>query len=93
MSFGESISSAGFIQKIINVDLDVRINRVYPQRNTTPEGSRGHQKAIHERRPQVDDRWGRPLGLTCQLSVPMSVLHRLRVCIYAILSSRFDPRA
>jgi hypothetical protein len=30
MSFGESVISAGFNQKTVKVDLDVRINRAYP---------------------------------------------------------------
>ena len=32
MSFGESIFSAGFIQKTIKADQDVRLNHTYPQR-------------------------------------------------------------
>ena len=32
-SFGESVISAGFIQKTVKVDQHVRFNRVYPQRN------------------------------------------------------------
>ena len=43
MSFGESVFSAGFIQKTVKVDLDVRLNRVYPQRN-------GHQKTLEDSR-------------------------------------------
>ena len=31
-SFGESVFSTGFIQKTVKVDLDVRLNRAYPQR-------------------------------------------------------------
>ena len=30
MSFVESVFSAGFIQKTVKVDLDVRLNRAYP---------------------------------------------------------------
>ena len=41
MSFGESIFSAGFIQKTVKVDLYVRFNRAYPQRN-------GHQKTLED---------------------------------------------
>ena len=45
MSFGESVFSIGFIYKTIKVDLDVRLNRAYPQRKQpqkVPEDSRGH---------------------------------------------------
>jgi hypothetical protein len=45
MSFDESMFSAGFIQKTAKVDLDVRINRIYPwqkQPQKVPEDSRGH---------------------------------------------------
>ena len=41
MSFGESVFSAGFIQKTIKVDLHVRFNRAYPQRNR-------HQKTLED---------------------------------------------
>jgi hypothetical protein len=41
MSFGESIFSVGFIQNTIKVDLDVRINHVYPPRNR-------HQKTLED---------------------------------------------
>ena len=43
MSFGESVFSAMFIQKTIKVDLHVRFNRTYPQRN-------GHQKNLEDSR-------------------------------------------
>ena len=43
MSFGESVISVGFIQKTIKVDLDVRVNHAYPQRN-------GHQKTLEDSR-------------------------------------------
>ena len=45
MSFGESIFSVGFIQKTIKADLDVRLNRAYPQQKQPQkvlEDSRGH---------------------------------------------------
>ena len=42
-SFGESVFSAGFIQKTIKVDLHVRFNYAYPQRN-------GHQKVPEDLR-------------------------------------------
>ena len=49
MSFGESMISAGFIQKTIKVDLDVRVNRTYPQRN-------GHQKTREDSTPRRSPR-------------------------------------
>ena len=61
MSFGESMISAGFIQKTVKVYLDVRVNRAYPQRNghrKTLEDSRGlHAEAEPEGLP---DGAGRP---------------------------------
>jgi hypothetical protein len=52
MSFGESVFSAGFIQKTIKVDLDVKLNRPYPQWKQTkkvPEYSRGlHTEVVGE---------------------------------------------
>ena len=41
MSFGESVFSAGFIQKTVKVDLHVRFNCAYQQRN-------GHQKTLED---------------------------------------------
>jgi hypothetical protein len=64
---------------------------------TTLEGSRGHQKPNHQRRQRDDARphlqasW--PPSPTISLLLQMLVVHRLRVCIYAVLSSRFDLRA
>ena len=43
MSFGESMIFAEFIKKTIKVDLDVRVNHAYPQRN-------GHQKTLEDSR-------------------------------------------
>ena len=43
-SFGESIFSIGFFQKTVKVDLHIRFNCAYPQRNKHqkfPEDSRG----------------------------------------------------
>ena len=54
-SFGESAFSVGFIQKTVKVDLHVRFNCAYPQRNghqNVPEDSRGlHTEAESERLP------------------------------------------
>ena len=43
MSFGEFVFSVGFIQKTIKVDLHVRFNYTYPQRNR-------HQKVLEDSR-------------------------------------------
>ena len=70
MSFGEYVFSAGFIQKNVKVDLHVRFNRAYPQRNghqKTLEDSKGlHANAERQRLPGASDQphlqVGRPLG-------------------------------
>ena len=52
MSFGEFVFSTGFIQKTVKVDLHVRINCAYPQRNKhqkVPKDSKGlHAKVEPE---------------------------------------------
>ena len=85
--------SAGFIQKTVKVDLDVRINHAYPQRNEhqkVPEDSRIlHTKAEGETLtcgadwPHLQAAW--PLGPAVSLHVAISVVHRLLGCIYAVL--------
>ena len=57
-SFGEFVFSVGFIQKTIKVDLHVRINCAYPQRNR-------HQKVLEDSRglhTEAEPEWlpGRP---------------------------------
>ena len=94
MSFGESVFLAGFIQKTIKEDLFVKGNyRIPPcnQRGKTLEDSR---KWITEAKlVPLTCGAGRPMGPPGQPPVAMSVLHRLKDCIYAIYSSQFDPRA
>jgi hypothetical protein len=54
MSFGEFVFSAGFIQKTVKVDLDVRLNRTYPQRKLpqkVPEDSRGQHTEVEGEAP------------------------------------------
>jgi hypothetical protein len=55
MSFGESIFSAGYIQKTVKVDLHVRIKHAYPPRNghyNVLEDTKGHRaEADSERLP------------------------------------------
>jgi hypothetical protein len=49
MSFGESVFSAGFIQKTIKVDLDVRLNHDYSQDkqlSKVPEDNTPKRRAI-----------------------------------------------
>ena len=92
MSFGKYVFSIGFIQKTIDVDLHVRFNRTYPQRNRhqkTLEDSRGlRAKAKRQRLPggvgQPHLYVGRPLGSNVSLRIAMSVLHHLLGCFYAI---------
>ena len=48
MSFGESVFSAGFIQKTIKVDIDVRLNQ-QPQK--VPKHSRGHHTEVEGEAP------------------------------------------
>jgi hypothetical protein len=92
MSFGESVISAGFNQKIVKADLHVRVNYAIPpwnQRGKVPEDSRGlHTEARGEALPC---RAGRPhlqatqpLGATCQPLIAMSISHRLLGCISAV---------
>ena len=92
MSFGEYIFFTGFIQKTVKVDLHVRFNRTYPQRNghqKTLEDSRGLRAEAEMQRLLGGVSWthlqaDRPLGPTVSLRVVMSVLHRLLGCIYAV---------
>ena len=93
MSFGESVFSTGFIQKTVKVDLHVRFNRAYLQRNgyqKTLEDSRGLYTEAEPKglpggagRPHLQAT--QPLGPPVSLRVVISVLHRLLGCIYAIL--------
>ena len=56
MSFGESMFSAGFIQKSIKVDPTVRFNHAYSQRKQlqkVPEDTRG--QPIEEDRERMPD--------------------------------------
>jgi hypothetical protein len=54
MSFGESVFVVGFIQKTIKVDLNVRINRAYPQWD-------GHQKDLEYTRGYHTTAKGKPM--------------------------------
>ena len=100
MSFGEYVFSAGFIQKTIKVDLDIRVNRAYLQwdgHQKDLEDSRGlHTEGGHKRKTggavQPHLQADRPPGPPASPLLRMSVLYHLRVCIYAILLSQFDPR-
>ena len=64
MSFGESVFSAGFIQKTVKVDLYVRINHAYPQRDGHQkdlEDTRGHHAEAERRRLPAGPTY-RPVG-------------------------------
>jgi hypothetical protein len=58
------------------------------------------RKTLEDTRRRVEEDGRPPVGLVGRpwdprVSLPLLtlVLHRLRVCIYAIVSSQFDPRA
>ena len=73
MSFGESMIFAGFTQKTVKIDLNVRFNRAYPQRkqpHKVPEDSRRHHTEVEGEAPPggIGRPYllaGRPLGPTC----------------------------
>ena len=98
MSFVESVFSAGFIQKIVKVDLNVKVNHAYLSRKQLQKVPRSHateadMKRITGGAARPHLQVGRPLGPPIGLRLAMSVLHCLKDYIYAIYSSRFDPRA
>ena len=82
MSFGESMFSAGFIQKTIKGDLFVKGNYGIPphkQRGKILEDSR---RLSTEADPEgLPCGAGRPLGPPISLRVAMSVLYHLLGCI------------
>jgi hypothetical protein len=93
MSFGESVFSAGFIQKTVKEDLIVKGNNEIPlrkQRENTLKDSR--RLSTEDDRERVKCGASRPMGSTSQSLLRTSVSHRLLDCIYAVLSSWFDPR-
>ena len=92
---------AGFNQKTVKEDLFVKENYGIPQR-------RQHGKTLEDYRrlsteadpetlpcgagwPHLQAAW--PMGSTWHSLVVTMVLHRLKDCISAVYSSRFDPRA
>jgi hypothetical protein len=101
MSFGEFVFLAGFNQKIAKEDLFIKRNYGIPswelRGKVLEDSKRLSTKAGLDPLP-CGASWPylevvRPVGLLCQPPVVMSVLHRLLVCISAIISSRFDLRA
>jgi hypothetical protein len=99
MSFGESVLSAGFIQKTIKEDLIVKGNNEIPpwKRGKTLEDSRRlSTEDDRERvkcgasRPHLQAGW--PMRSTSQSLLCTSVSHRLLDCIYTVTSSQFDPK-
>ena len=97
MSFGESIFSSGFIQKIVKADLHVRINRAYSSRNE-------HQKVPEDTTPKQEPRgcsWGQPTqpaGRPAPRATRQPPLYYVgsppppRLYLHRSLS-QFDPRA
>ena len=100
MSFGEFVFSVGFIQKDDKEDLFLKGNHGIPPRKQcrkTLEHSRRQPTEAESERltsgaSQPHLQAARPPGSTTQSPVAMSVHHRLLGCIYAVYSSRFDPR-
>ena len=93
MSFGESVFSAGFIQKTVKEDLFVKGNYGIPpcnQRGKTLEDSRRRITEAGHMSLKCGATWPNPEA-TKPLWVPpisliiMSVLHRLKDCIFAVL--------
>ena len=91
MSFGESVFSAGFIQKTIKGNLFVKGKFRVPPRNQ-------HGNTLEHSRSHITEVRGK--GMTCEVAQPhvvrpprgppvslvaMSVSHRLLGCIYAVL--------
>jgi hypothetical protein len=93
MSFGESVFSAGFIQKTIKGDLHVRRNhRIPPQelRGKTLEDSRRLSTEAHPGGFNVGPAslWGPPSASHCYVSFSLPPRLHLHYSL-----SRFDPRA
>ena len=90
MSFGDFVLSAGFNQKTAIEDIFVKGNYGIPLRQQRGKTLEDYRRLSTEAEPV---RAGRPVGPPCQPPVVMSVLHRLKDCIFTVYSSRFDPRA
>jgi hypothetical protein len=100
MSFGESVFLAGCNQETAKGGLFIKGNHVisqHNQRGKTLETSRrlstedrAKSLIVGAGRPHLYA--GRPMGPTNQSLLRTSVSHCLRDHIYAIYSSRFDPR-
>ena len=100
MGFGESVFSAGFIQKTVKEDLFIKANQVYSQRyllGNTLEGTRSQPtEEDHEGmtcgagRPNLQA--DRPIDPIVQSPLQMLVLYRLLDSIYVVLLCQFDLR-
>ena len=74
------------------MNLDVRFNRAYPQRNGHQkdlEDTRGHYAEAERQRLPGGASWphlqaAQPLGPPVDLRIALLVLHRLLGCIYVI---------
>jgi hypothetical protein len=101
MSFGESTFLARFNQKTTKEDLFVKGNYGIPphkQRGKTLEDSRrlsteAEPLPLTCRVGQPYLQVGQPVGPPVNLPAALSILHLLKDCIFAVYSSRFDPRA
>jgi hypothetical protein len=99
-NFGKSVFSVGFIQKTVKEDLIIKGNNEIPPRKqhgkTLEDSRRLSTEDDYERlkygagRPHLQA--SRPMGSISQSLLRTSVSHRLLDYIYAVLSSRFDPR-
>ena len=94
MSFGVSVFPAAFNQKTAKEDLFVKGNYGISPCKQCRKTLEDSIRLSTEMGPvPLTCGAGRPVGPPCQPPVAMSVLHRLKDCISAVYSSRFDPRA
>ena len=93
MSFGESMFSAGFIQKTVKEDLFVKGNYGIPPRKQCGKILEDSRRLFTEADPEglpcgaarPHLHAARPLGPSVSLCVTMSVLHHQLGCIYVVL--------
>jgi len=86
MSFGECVFPVGFIQKNIKEDLFIKINHEVPPRNRYGKTLEDSRRRITEA-GQVSLTCGaaRPMWVLPITLIVMSVLHRLKNCIFVVL--------
>ena len=101
MSFGKFVFLVGFNQKTAKVDLFVKGNRLIPQDKQHGKTLEDSRRLCTEAKPEPltcgtgrsHMQAGQSMGPAVSHYIAMSVLHRLKDCISAVYSSRFDPRA